>query len=269
MMVPGIFGDPSGASRWLPLAIGGAFALTAAAAFLTARDALVTFDQGARAVSIVRRSTLKKSARVYPWRHVEDVTLEKMDVRLITSGQTVQAYRAVLVLRGEKRIRWFSGHGSDTQAVACIAAARAFGGWQALPPADLPERARARSASISPRQRALVSVPIILMGVGLGVHDAWVQGTRLLRWRPVDAAVTHSDVEVVHGEKSSWYRPVVSYRYVDEAGAHDALGVTMLDRSYGRSWARAVVHRYPVGTEVSAYVDPANPQRGFLDRRID
>ena len=101
---------------------------------------------------------------------------------------------------------------------------------------------------------------------------AWrAERHRLTSYRPVPAVVTGTEVVTVpHAgdDDTPTYRPVVRYRY-DVAGRGAFVGdrVTPLGESRSGGWAQGVVARYAPGMAVTAYVDPDDPSKSFLERR--
>ncbi len=144
------------------------------------------------------------------------------------------------------------------QATA-VAAARALGGWHALP-AD----GSALPAAVI--KNAGLAMGFLSLFMGVGVLILLLQVVMLLTWRPVPATVLSTgieDVRVNRGRMS--YRPVVTYRYAIGGRQYTSSGVTPLNESRGYAWAEAVIERYHRGQTITAYVDPQHPDRAFVE----
>lgn len=257
-------------NAWVAVVVGGVFALAGLAMMLGARDILVTFDKGTRIVTLRRRGLFGSRAEIYAWGDIEDVALERSPGTTGRGGSTAPTYRPMLVLAGGTRVPWTSVSTSDERSQAtCVAAARAFGGWHQLTDdTALAHDTFARKAAASARGARYFTMPILALFLAVGLFMTWQQWRRYELWRPTRAVVTRTDITVVHGNKGDSYRPVVAYRYADGRGVHDAAGATILSISSTWRWASGIVGRYHVGDSVTAYIDPDQPTRGFVERRM-
>lgn len=122
-----------------------------------------------------------------------------------------------------------------------------------------------------------------LMLLAVGAREAWRQQRLLAHARPVEARIVvsavresrstpageaHGDVTRLSGTTVS-HRPDVRFVYEVDGRAHenDWLQPTCIVQAAGEDAAIEVVQRYPVGARVMAWVDPAHPEWGFLERR--
>ena len=110
-----------------------------------------------------------------------------------------------------------------------------------------------------------------LLFFGIGAYAWRAERHRLATYRPVPAVVLGTDVLTVShsgDDDAPTYRPVVRYRYeLPGRGIFVGDRVTPLGESRSGGWARGVVARYRAGMAVTAYADPENPSRSFLERR--
>jgi len=113
----------------------------------------------------------------------------------------------------------------------------------------------------------------ILLPVGLAVacYSGW-------RWseesRLIETAIA-VPAEVMAARVDDWtsgsgtsrerhYKPVVRYRYEVGSQLYESERVTPLGDSGSKQWARQLVARFPVGSRVTAHVDPGEPANAFL-----
>ena len=67
-------------------------------------------------------------------------------------------------------------------------------------------------------------------------------------------------------EESVSFIPVVEYRFEIGAAAYTAAGIGFGETGYGsRAMAEKVLARYPAGSVVNVYYNPANPNQTFLE----
>jgi hypothetical protein len=82
------------------------------------------------------------------------------------------------------------------------------------------------------------------------------------RWREVPGTILRSEV------RFDWedYRPVVEYQYEVDGVSYrgDTIVVGPLITFNWKGPATRLIERFPVGTAVTVYVDPANPRRASL-----
>jgi len=114
--------------------------------------------------------------------------------------------------------------------------------------------------------------PPLLVGVallGLGGFLYVDQASELASAKPVEAVVDNSRVPLGSGDEG--YDPIVAYHYEGNGTTYTSHDVFPGTGSYHTSRDRAVeiVQEYAPGDAVTAYVDPANPDRSFLIERRD
>jgi hypothetical protein len=87
------------------------------------------------------------------------------------------------------------------------------------------------------------------------------------RWREVPGTILRSEV------RFDWedYRPVVEYQYEVDGVSYrgDTIVVGPLITFNWKGPATRLIERFPVGTAVTVYVDPANPRRASLQPGVD
>jgi len=239
-------------------AVSGVFFVLGSVLLAKAADRLVAFDRAAGVVRLITRGLRGRTVTEYPLASVRDVALEAK------SGEHFMEYRPVLVLIDGRQIPWTSIMTSATRGqTQCVAAARAFGGWQGAT-AALPLAPSPRIVAVP---RGAVVIAGVLLAVfacaGLGIYG--FETYRALMWRPVQATVMSTAVSRVgDAEGGTSYRPAVTYWYRVGGAQYVATGVTPITISAGRAWATALSARFPVGARVTAYVDPNDPGKAFL-----
>jgi hypothetical protein len=109
-------------------------------------------------------------------------------------------------------------------------------------------------------------VPIGAVMIFLGVLNL-NRAQRSRAWPHVLGRIVEAEVKVKKGEDSTLYEAVVKYRYAVRGSNHEGTRVSFGDVDGGNSFKKAahgMVSRYPAGTEVRVYYDPAWPARSVL-----
>jgi len=86
-------------------------------------------------------------------------------------------------------------------------------------------------------------------------------------WREVPGTIVRSEVSF----DWEYYSPEIEYRYEVDGVAYQGrkIVVGMLIKFNWRGPSRRLIERYPVGSTVTVYTDPKNPQRAYLQPRLD
>lgn len=108
----------------------------------------------------------------------------------------------------------------------------------------------------------LFGVIFLLVGsifMSVGMKLAWSQHRKITTYRPVQAEVVSSRVDIStstdsDGHRSTTYRPVVEYRYSVSGVSYSSDDVQPLRISAGRGWAEKIVNSCPPGGQVEAWV---------------
>ena len=84
-----------------------------------------------------------------------------------------------------------------------------------------------------------------------------------------EAHVNRSTSTDSEGDTSYSYSPAVLYTYQVAGQTHSGKNITFgFTTGYGNSSkAEAVIARYPIGSQVTVYYDPANPGEAVLERK--
>ena len=97
-------------------------------------------------------------------------------------------------------------------------------------------------------------------------------------WTPTTARIISAEVqenidtvrESNGGRRTRYtYTPIVRYEYDVEGRTYQGHRVKADNYSGSQTGAYNTVNRYPVGAEVTAYVDPANPSQAVLEQGAD
>lgn len=118
-----------------------------------------------------------------------------------------------------------------------------------------------------------------LVMLGVGVREWLLQRSALAAAQEVEATITKSEVFTSHeagssrgkvrGDQTTTYRPDVAFEYTFGGTRYtsDQLRPSAIAMGYASHDSAAEVLRpFPVGARITAYVDPAHPERGFLDK---
>ena len=119
------------------------------------------------------------------------------------------------------------------------------------------------------RRGAVLMLLIGLAVTGYGAYDYTQQSDAVADAVEVDAAVTDVGVESTSTGSSPGtdYRPTVRFTYEYEGTEYASTNIfpSAITSNYDtESAAREVVAEYAVGESTTAYVDPADPDGGFL-----
>jgi hypothetical protein len=271
-------GHSSEHNAWVAYVVGGGFGLTGLALLVTAADRLVVFEAATKVASLTQRGLFGTRKTEFPYAAIRDIALE-MQAGASGSNQTGPSYRIVFVLKDGTRSPWTSLLTSSVGKQAeCVAAARAFGGW------DAPAAATATPASGVARRTPVylngvlstatptsgvknVALMAAFMGIFclIGAVLMVLQVERLASWRPVQATVLSTRIDAVRGSKGGVsYRPVVTYTYNIAGRSYSSNSVSVISVSQSYAWASSIIARYTPGSQVTAYVNPRNPRGAFL-----
>jgi hypothetical protein len=131
-------------------------------------------------------------------------------------------------------------------------------------------RGAAEAARAAPRSRPTVGEGYLFVFLGIVMFMVVTSIAArdvlpLLTYRPVPASV-HSVtvVEGTPGPKGRRYSPRVEYEYVVAGRRYLGTRVTPGDLKGKRAWAEDLAASYHPGEAVTAYYDPARPERAFL-----
>lgn len=119
-----------------------------------------------------------------------------------------------------------------------------------------------------------VIVPLIfLIGFGIFFYRRYQQGNAARAsaqsWPSTSGAVLSSSVQVRRTNKSRSEYPVVVYQYEVNGQSYQGQRVKASDKFMSIRLAgetQATVARYPIGSRVTVYYDPANPSESALER---
>ena len=116
---------------------------------------------------------------------------------------------------------------------------------------------------------------VVFMAIGAAgvVWSIWelVQALSSSRWSQTEGLVLVSDLQRTRdGDGGYMYRPEVSYSY--QAGGADFVGTRpKFGARISLSWsgpAARTTRKYPVGSRVTVWYDPADPQESVLETGV-
>jgi len=119
-------------------------------------------------------------------------------------------------------------------------------------------------------------VPVFLCAFGaLALTIAWLQwrrGEASRGWTRTTGRVVVSQVDEIQGPSEQGYpqyRPRIRYQFSvggrSYEGDETAVGSAAAPGSSEAAWARKEVERFPAGSEVTVFYDPASPRRAVLE----
>jgi hypothetical protein len=258
-------------NAWVAVVVGGMFALAGLAMAVLAGDLLCTFDRPTHSVSIQHRRLVQPGTETYDWSNISDAALEKSMMPASRNEAPTPVYRPVFVMKDGSQVPWTPVYTGDlTRQGNCIAAVRAFTGWHTLP--DEPRAADSAAiqlAAAGARRVRIFLFPLLGIFVAVGGLLYASQVKRYLTWQPVSARVVSADMTSSDdNDHGTTYRPLISYSYDHGGTTLIATGTTIITMSSSYGWADEIRQRYPVGKRVTAYINPANPSQGFVERKL-
>jgi hypothetical protein len=116
----------------------------------------------------------------------------------------------------------------------------------------------------------------LIIAVGLGFAfvamfgSAFVESLSSYKWTRVRGRITSAWVSRrTSREGPSSFVPAVRYKYEFEGRSLSGERIGFIDiGAHHAGFAKKVLARYPVGTEVDVYVDPMRPTRSVLKRGV-
>jgi Protein of unknown function (DUF3592) len=148
---------------------------------------------------------------------------------------------------------------------ARTAAARAIGGWNALPIDGSP--ALGRAVGTVQNLGCLYAFGALFIGFLLFITALQVKP--LLTWRPTPATVVSSDVGYVRNSKGgTTWKPVIKYTYSVSGAEYSSYRVAALEQSASQNWALSISRRFPAGAAITAWYDPRKPSDAIIDRHL-
>ena len=246
-------------SPWVAYVVGVVFAILGVGIVAFAEDDRIVMDGAARVARIIRRGLWRKSMTEVPFAKIQDIALE-MSVMTNNRSSSI-TFRPVFVCADNSRVPWTPVSTSDRKSQArAVAAARAIGGWNALPVESAPAAVRAVAAvknlgCLYVFAALFIGFLLLLMGT---------QVAPLATWVPTSATVISSGVANVPGKGNGTYRPFVSYQYVVGGATYTSQRFAPLQESASQKWAQSMIDSFPSGATVTAWYDPKHPANAII-----
>ena len=251
-------------SPWVAYVVGVAFVIVGLVVFCLAEDDRIVLDGAAHVARIIRRGLWRQSTTEVPFAKIQDVALEMSVMNTNRSNNTL-TWRPVFVCADNSRVPWTPMSTSDRASQArAVAAARAMGGWNALPVEGSP--ALARAATAIKNIGCLYAFCAVFFGIMLLMMG--VQVAPLATWVPTPATVVSAGLIPVQSHNGTSYQPSVTYRYSVNGTPYISGRVSALTESASRTWAQSVIDRYPAGATVTAWYDPKHPGNAIIDHHF-
>lgn len=253
-------------SPFVAYVVGVLFMIAGLAMFAFAEDDRIVLDGAAQVARIIRRGLWRKSMTEVPFAKIQDVALEVSMMRGNASrAEARSTWRPVFVCENNSRVPWTPMSTSDRLSQAkAVAAARAIGGWNALPTEGSPAMARA--------MMAVANVGCLYVVAGLFIVGALlmmgVQVAPVTAWVPTTATVVSTTVRTNQSTDGTTYRPIVTYQYMVAGTTYTSQRLAPLTVSASRTWAQSVADRYPAGKSLTAWYDPKHPTNAIIERKF-
>jgi hypothetical protein len=253
-------------SPWVAYVVGVMFVIAGLFAFCLAEDDRIVLDGAAHVARIIRRGLWRQSTTEVPFAKIQDVALEVTTSRNVSNENgTRLTWRPVFVCENNSRVPWTPMSTSDRASQArAVAAARAIGGWNALPVEGSPALASAARAVNN------IGCLYVFCAVFFGIL-LLIMGTQvapLATWVPTPATVVSTAIGTVEHDNSTSYQPIVTYRYTVGGTPHVSSHLSVITESASRKWAQSVIDRYPPGASVTAWYDPKHPGNAIADHHL-
>jgi hypothetical protein len=127
-----------------------------------------------------------------------------------------------------------------------------------------------RDTPVRVTKGTVIIVLVCLAGITFGGYDHVQQSEAVEDAVPVEATIEGASVYRSESRRSSDYHVQIEFTYQFEGTEYtgDQLFPGSISRSYDtRSDAQSAIEPYESGATVTAYVDPADPSDGFLERQ--
>jgi hypothetical protein len=120
---------------------------------------------------------------------------------------------------------------------------------------------------------SILCLVFVLLGLGLagiGAHTV-LQARASASWAEVAGQITQSEMKVRSDPDGTTYAPLVRYTYVvnGQPLVGDRISFGLRGMSTSSRLAQAFTGRYPVGSTVTVYYDPAAPAGSVLERGVN
>ena len=121
---------------------------------------------------------------------------------------------------------------------------------------------------------AAIGSPLVAVGgvfVGLGIHGALEQARLITTATPIPATILSSDTRSsttsAGSGRSISHFARIEFEYEHGGVARTSERIWPVGEGGSAAAMRAVAARFPPGSEVTAFVDPADPEVAFLEKR--
>jgi len=259
----GVTNHPDGGVSAVPISIGTVIAICGALLVALPPRKTFAFSKTERVFVIAKQRFGRVERQTIPLRDIADVLLEE------SSSSDGSTYRVAVTLADQRRIPWTSYYTSGVSSKrAIVNVVRDFLALEQTPGlgsgavTEKDEREARRGRKALYVMGAFCCVFLAFGGTMLAKEQR-----RLSVYLPVSATVLSTRVEEHSDSDGSTYEPVVVYRYRVQDREYTASRVTPLKESRSGGWASRVAARYQVGSEYTAFYDPADPGEAFLLRK--
>lgn len=252
-------------SPWVAYVVGAMCMILGVYLFSIAEDDRIVLDGAAHVARIIRKGLWRQSTTEVPFASITDVALE-VTVPVNQGSTTNQQFtwRPVFVCQN-RRVPWTPISTSDRASQArAVAAARAVGGWHALPIDGSPALGRA----VSRVQNLGCLYAFAALFIGFLLWITVLQVRPLLTWKATAATVVSSDVGYVQTSKGKTWKPVIKYTYSVAGAEYSSYKVAPLEQSAGQNWARSISRQFQPGATVTAWYDPQKPSDAYIYRHF-
>jgi len=117
-------------------------------------------------------------------------------------------------------------------------------------------------------------VSLVFIAIGAGIvffaRNIAAKARRSLSWPIAEGLVSHSAVllrteQTSNSNNAAIYKADIAYRFKVQGRDYSSSQITLMDYSSSMARAEDLVARYPDGSSVSVYYNPANPSESVLE----
>jgi hypothetical protein len=123
---------------------------------------------------------------------------------------------------------------------------------------------------MSPVKFGIIFAAFAALFIIIGWVMAILQQIKLTTYQPIAATVLGTSIEYIESSGSDHsggptYEPIVRYRYDVAGQSYEANQVRPTGESASHEWAQQIISHYTKGQKVTAYYNPKNPSKAFLE----
>lgn len=87
-------------------------------------------------------------------------------------------------------------------------------------------------------------------------------------WIETECIVTYKNLEEVESGGKKFFKIIIKYKYIFNDQLYENSTFNIFDKSYNVKTATAIIKKYSVGKSTVCYVDPKDPTKAVIERKI-